>query len=97
MAAFAGLALLPRPAPERFAPPARALEYCDAPPVRRNCSALRSEGATCEAALGLKHEWAKVRVYMCDDGRNLERLAEHVCVALRRHNQHAQPEQRAAG
>ena len=29
--------------------------------------------ATCEAALQLKHEWAKVYVYMLDDGRNLER------------------------
>ena len=29
--------------------------------------------ATCEAALNLKHEWAKVYVYMLDDGRNMER------------------------
>lgn len=29
--------------------------------------------ATCEAALSLRHEWATVRVYMLDDGRNLER------------------------
>lgn len=29
--------------------------------------------ATCEAALGLRHEWAKVCVYMLDDGRNMER------------------------
>ena len=29
--------------------------------------------ATCEAALQLKHEWAKVYVYMLDDGRSLER------------------------
>ena len=29
--------------------------------------------ATCEAALMLKHDWAKVYVYMLDDGRNLER------------------------
>jgi len=29
--------------------------------------------STCESALGLRHEWARVTVYLCDDGRNLER------------------------
>ena len=29
--------------------------------------------ATCEAALALRHEWARVTVYLADDGRNLER------------------------
>ena len=29
--------------------------------------------ATCESALLLRHEWATVKVYMLDDGRNLER------------------------
>ena len=36
--------------------------------------------ATCEAALALKHEWAKVYVYMLDDGRNLER--EKKCMLM---------------
>jgi hypothetical protein len=36
--------------------------------------------ATCEAALQLKHEWAKVYVYMLDDGRNLER--EKKCMEM---------------
>ena len=36
--------------------------------------------ATCEAALGLKHEWAKVYVYMLDDGRNLDR--EKKCMLM---------------
>ena len=29
--------------------------------------------ATCEAALNLRHPWASVRVYLCDDGRNMDR------------------------
>jgi len=29
--------------------------------------------ATCESALSLRHEWASVKVYMLDDGRNMER------------------------
>ena len=29
--------------------------------------------ATCEAALALRHPWAKIHVYMLDDGKNLER------------------------
>jgi hypothetical protein len=29
--------------------------------------------ATCEAALALRHPWAKTTVYMLDDGKNLER------------------------
>ena len=36
--------------------------------------------ATCEAALQLRHPWAKILVYMLDDGRNLER--EKKCMLM---------------
>ena len=36
--------------------------------------------ATCEAALALRHPWAKCTVYMLDDGRNLER--EKKCMLM---------------
>ena len=36
--------------------------------------------ATCEAALALRHPWAKCTIYMLDDGRNLER--EKKCMLM---------------